>query len=594
MNQGHKKMLSRLMVALLFFTTLSLSGKIEAATNPTYYEQFNSTHTAEVIAGELNQLPTEEISEANLNSTNLFLQNKKLEDISGIEIFSKLSTLHLSGNQLSELPPEITSLVTLHSLDVGQNKLQLLPDDIGNLNELQYLSLYGNELTELPESISQMSELINLGLNQNSLTSLPSGIGNLKKLQYLYGNENEISALPEGISELTALRIIDFSYNKLVELPVNIGNLNNTTTFDFSHNLLLSIPESVGYLTTTDNVRFGNNQLIEVPETMKIFMDKGGYFFVESQECKTELDSGFITKNYEFNTLPIFNNIKSFHEGIKVSYQLIKPDLSQVDITADIENQLLSNPEKLSINKSNFNQLGSYKLIANVSNPTLWILFNWSTYQLSFDINGAIPIDLELNGDAEQSLFVGEEYIEQGATASDLNGPVAVTIIGEVDTSEAGLYVLTYTATNQYESVEIERQVEVKEKDPINLRLNGSESITLYVGDTYEELGAVADDLNGDVEVLITGEVDTTKVGEYFITYEASNTYESKEISRSVYVVSKSEAGQQSPSDKNNQMVESKPSISTGQIRNPNMFLWISVSVLMIGIGLKIRRKNLK
>lgn len=591
MNKIYRKMIGGFTAIMLIFSVFLFTGEIKAATNPTYYEQFSNAHTAEIVATELGQSPNDEISDSNLNITGLTLSNKGLTDVNGIGIFSKISTLSLSGNELIELPADITMLSMLRNLDVGQNKLEFLPENIGDLNQLLFLSLYGNELTTLPDSISQMGELVSLGINQNKITTLPDTIGNLKKLQYLYADNNELTKLPDGISELTLLRLIDFSHNKLEALPVNIGNLNNTTTFNFSHNLLTSIPESVGFLTTTDNVRFGYNQLISVPESMKIFMNQGGYFFVENQEYQAQLESGFITKNYEFETLPIFNNIKSFHTGIQVNYQLIKPDLSQVDITADIENQLISKPEKLIINKNNFNQLGSYKVVANVSNTEFWILFSNSTYQLNFDINGAIPIDLELNGAAEQSLFVGEEYVEQGATASDLNGDVAVTVSGDVNTAEAGLYTLTYTATNQYESVQLERKVEVKEADPINLELHGSEELTMYVGDTYKELGAVATDLNGDLEVHISGTVDTSKVGDYTLTYEASNDYETKEVSRVIHVVSKPDTNIKD-SAKNNPESTSNHSIKTGQTFNAGGFIMLGIVALMIVVGLKVHNKD--
>lgn len=68
---------------------------------------------------------------------------------------------------------------------------------------------------------------------------------------------------------------------------------------------------------------------------------------------------------------------------------------------------------------------------------------------------------------------------------------------------------------------------EVSSKDttaPI-IQLNGENPLTLTVGNTYNEVGASAnDDVDGVINVTTTGKVDTTKVGRYLITYSASDS----------------------------------------------------------------------
>ena len=61
----------------------------------------------------------------------------------------------------------------------------------------------------------------------------------------------------------------------------------------------------------------------------------------------------------------------------------------------------------------------------------------------------------------------------------------------------------------------------VDETPPV-ITLNGENNINLIVGDDYEELGASAvDDLDGNVSVSISGEVDTSAEGNYTVTYTA-------------------------------------------------------------------------
>lgn len=62
------------------------------------------------------------------------------------------------------------------------------------------------------------------------------------------------------------------------------------------------------------------------------------------------------------------------------------------------------------------------------------------------------------------------------------------------------------------------------DKEAPVIALNGDLNITLYIGDEYTEEGATAtDNVDGDVSVSISGEVDTNITGEYIITYNAQD-----------------------------------------------------------------------
>ena len=75
------------------------------------------------------------------------------------------------------------------------------------------------------------------------------------------------------------------------------------------------------------------------------------------------------------------------------------------------------------------------------------------------------------------------------------------------------------------------------------ITLNGEEEITLYVNDNYEELGANAiDNVDGDItdNIVITGNVDTSKVGIYKIVYEITDNIGNKsKVTRTIKVKSK-------------------------------------------------------
>ena len=109
------------------------------------------------------------------------------------------TSLVLSSNQLTALPPEIAQLTQLQSLDLSSNQLTALPPQIGQLTQLQSLDLAGNQLTALPPEIVQLTQLQSLNLWNNQLTALPPKIGQLTQLRSLNLQGNKLTALPPEV-----------------------------------------------------------------------------------------------------------------------------------------------------------------------------------------------------------------------------------------------------------------------------------------------------------------------------------------------------------------------------------------------------------
>lgn len=139
------------------------------------------------------------------------------------------------------------------------------------------------------------------------------------------------------------------------------------------------------------------------------------------------------------------------------------------------------------------------------------------------------PPVISLNGESQIVLLVGQQYEELGATAQDaVDGKVAVVISGAVDTSSSGEYKVTYTATDASGNASSMTRVVIvnlpPDVTPPVVTLNGASQINLLVGQKYEELGATAQDtVDGKIEVVISGSVDTSSAGEYKITYTATD-----------------------------------------------------------------------
>ncbi|XP_077482285.1 leucine-rich repeat-containing protein 59 [Stigmatopora argus] len=86
-----------------------------------------------------------------------------------LALFTKATTLDLSCNKLTSLPPEFCNLTHLVRLDLSKNQLTRLPDGLGNLTSLQHLDLYNNKLSMLPVSFCHLRSLKWLDLKDNPL-----------------------------------------------------------------------------------------------------------------------------------------------------------------------------------------------------------------------------------------------------------------------------------------------------------------------------------------------------------------------------------------------------------------------------------------
>ncbi|XP_028845431.1 leucine-rich repeat-containing protein 57-like isoform X2 [Denticeps clupeoides] len=143
---------------------------------------------------------------------------EELQRLSG-----NLRTVDLSNNKIEVLPPFIGSFLHLKSLTINSNKLTSLPNDIGKLKKLETLYLNGNQLQTLPPSIGQLKALRTLCLSGNQFRQFPGGLGSLRQLDLLDLSKNHIQAVPAEVAELQVIEI-NLNQNQVSLVTVE-GNL---------------------------------------------------------------------------------------------------------------------------------------------------------------------------------------------------------------------------------------------------------------------------------------------------------------------------------------------------------------------------------
>ncbi|KAF9955795.1 hypothetical protein BGZ65_003172 [Modicella reniformis] len=103
----------------------------------------------------------------------------------------------------------------LRRLNLAINKIEEVPETIGQLSLLEWLNLNDNKLETLPPTMEQMQKLVKMGIVQNRLQTLPPQLTRLQLLYKLDCRRNEIQYLPSAYKDMHGIHIILLEENPL-------------------------------------------------------------------------------------------------------------------------------------------------------------------------------------------------------------------------------------------------------------------------------------------------------------------------------------------------------------------------------------------
>ena len=131
-------------------------------------------------------------------------------------------------------------------------------------------------------------------------------------------------------------------------------------------------------------------------------------------------------------------------------------------------------------------------------------------------------------GETNHTFYLnGESSVELGPFIAGETGEVILKSHEiSVGVKQEGAPLSTGMVCDPVESQNVIATIPIDDEAPV-IQLNGDDVIEIKRGDSYEELGAVAiDNVDGDIseKIEISGDVDTTTIGEYIITYTVSDS----------------------------------------------------------------------
>jgi Leucine-rich repeat (LRR) protein len=172
-------------------------------------------------------------SEVNLKAHDI---RKKLKEPEYLETLRSITSLNLSGLELTVLPPEIEYFSGLTHLYLSNNQLSSIPNIIWKLSCLEIFDLSSNQLKSLPDEIGLLCKLKYLILNNNRLEFIPF-IPNLGTLifEWTSRNQNVIDSTSKILNSL----VQQPERSPIIKKDVRVINLTgNCFTSEWINNYL--------------------------------------------------------------------------------------------------------------------------------------------------------------------------------------------------------------------------------------------------------------------------------------------------------------------------------------------------------------------
>ncbi len=171
---------------------------------------------------------------------------------------------------LTELPPEVFALAdTLEVLNLSGNALSELPPDFARLSRLRILFCSDNRFTRLPEVLGACPRLEMVGFKSNRIALVP-GSALPPQLRWLILTGNEIAQLPSELGERPRLQKLMLAGNRLTQLPDSMAACDRLELLRIASNRIEELPDWLLDLPRLSWLAFGGNPVAQASEARAV------------------------------------------------------------------------------------------------------------------------------------------------------------------------------------------------------------------------------------------------------------------------------------------------------------------------------------
>lgn len=207
----------KISILLVLIASLSFGQTVQLA-DANLIAKLKSSYPQVMVGNEL------DIAKAATLTGSLDLRTANISNATGIEHFTKITTLDLTDNVLTVLP-DISAITGLENIYLTRNKLTTLPD-FSSLTKILDFQAMNNKLTTFPD-LSNCLNLHAVYFSSNAITQFPD-FSIFKELNFLIIGDNPVE------------NEMDFSKNTtLLSLHVHAMNLTSIKGLDQLSNLLV-------------------------------------------------------------------------------------------------------------------------------------------------------------------------------------------------------------------------------------------------------------------------------------------------------------------------------------------------------------------
>ncbi|MGR6739215.1 MULTISPECIES: leucine-rich repeat-containing protein kinase family protein [Pseudomonas] len=155
------------------------------------------------------------------------------------DLADSLEVLNLSGNALSSLPDDLHRLTRLQVLFCSDNHFTQMPACVGQCAQLSMVGFKANRIERVPAAA--LPPLLRwLILTDNRIEELPDELGQRPHLQKLMLSGNRLTRLPQSLGQCHRLELIRIAANRLSALPAFLLGLPCLTWLAYAGNPLES------------------------------------------------------------------------------------------------------------------------------------------------------------------------------------------------------------------------------------------------------------------------------------------------------------------------------------------------------------------